>query len=85
MLAGNLREMFDRTTKGWEFQDTNSQRYSQLFKFHESLGVGVRASGFWILADMTQRTGLYVYDPKALHQIVVKEQSVFEEPRWFIS
>ncbi|PSR73475.1 hypothetical protein PHLCEN_2v10767 [Hermanssonia centrifuga] len=29
--------------------------------------------------------GLYVYDPKALGNIIVKDQMIYEEPSWFIS
>ena len=27
---------------------------------------------------------LYVFDPTAMHHIIVKDQHVFEETRWFI-
>lgn len=32
----------------------------------------------------SQAKGLYVFDPKALNHIIVKDQMVYEEPRWFI-
>ncbi len=35
--------------------------------------------------DLTRQTrGLYVSDPKALNNVVVKEQHIYEEPRWFL-
>ena len=48
----------------------------------------------WVLACVfawlecmtaSQARGLYVYDPKALNNIIVKEQHIYEEPRWFLS
>ena len=32
-----------------------------------------------------QRPGLYVFDPKALHHIIVKDQAIFEEAPWNIA
>lgn len=59
----------------------------------------VRLSSFtprseWVASDfyyvhrrthlVRQGKGLYVFDPKALNNIVIKDQLIFEEPRWFI-
>ena len=30
-----------------------------------------------------QTSVLYVRDPKALYQVIVKEPDVYEEPKWF--
>ncbi|KAH9944870.1 cytochrome P450, partial [Amylocystis lapponica] len=54
---------------GWDFHRHISQEY----------GPVVKMSGF------LNRPILYVYDPKALHSIVVKDQYVYEEKRAFIS
>ncbi|KAJ3552918.1 hypothetical protein NM688_g3899 [Phlebia brevispora] len=53
---------------GWRFHDSWSQQYGQVFKFHGALGA----------------KALYVFDPKALHSIIVKDQMIYEEARWFI-
>ena len=31
-----------------------------------------------------QRKLLYVYDPRAMHSVVVKDQYNYEQPDWFI-
>ena len=31
-----------------------------------------------------QRKIVYVFDPKAMHTIAVKEQYVYDEARWFL-
>lgn len=33
-----------------------------------------------LIPTLHQRKSLYVYDPKAVHQIIVKDQDTFEEP-----
>ncbi|KAF7800123.1 hypothetical protein EIP86_011368 [Pleurotus ostreatoroseus] len=54
---------------GWDIHDSWSRQFGQVFKFYGPLGT----------------KGLYVFDPKALHHIIVKDQMIYEEPRWFIS
>ena len=34
--------------------------------------------------DLPQRRILYVFDPTAMHSIIVKEQYIYEEADWFI-
>lgn len=53
------------------------------------LGYGVQFCIFNLSVSnhgrLVQGKGLYVSDPLALHHILVKEQDVYEEPRWFTS
>ncbi|KAJ3555363.1 hypothetical protein NM688_g2618 [Phlebia brevispora] len=51
----------------WGYHDSWSRQYGQVFKFHGTLGA----------------RALYVFDPLALHHIVVKDQMLYEESRWF--
>ena len=34
--------------------------------------------------DLSQRRILYVFDPTAMHSIIVKDQYIYEEADWFI-
>ncbi|GJE84313.1 cytochrome P450 [Phanerochaete sordida] len=52
----------------WDFHHHLSENYGQVVKFYAPLG----------------GRGLYVFDPKALHHVVVKDLAIFEEPRWFL-
>nr|BAL05185.1 cytochrome P450 [Phanerodontia chrysosporium] len=53
----------------WNFHDRARQLFGPVFRFW-----GPFAS-----------RGLFVYDPKALNSIIVKDQLIYEESRWFIS
>ena len=37
-----------------------------------------------VLTPIYQRKILYVFDPRAMHNIVVKDQYSYEQPDWFI-
>ncbi|KAI0347505.1 cytochrome P450 [Trametopsis cervina] len=54
---------------GWEHHDRIATEYPGVAKYHGPFGT----------------RGLYVWDPKALHNIVIKEQHIYEEPRWFLT
>ena len=34
--------------------------------------------------DVPQTQSLYVYDPKALNHIILKDQYIYDEPGWFL-
>ncbi|GJE84919.1 cytochrome P450 [Phanerochaete sordida] len=53
----------------WNFHDRARELFGPVFRFWGPLGT----------------RGLYVFDPKALNNIIVKDQHVYEETRWFIS
>ncbi|EKM49764.1 uncharacterized protein PHACADRAFT_265422 [Phanerochaete carnosa HHB-10118-sp] len=53
---------------GWDFHDTISQQYGPVSKVYTAFG----------------GQGLYVYDPKALNSIIVKDQYTYEDASWFI-
>ncbi|KAI0342141.1 cytochrome P450 [Trametopsis cervina] len=54
---------------GWDYHDRIATQYPGVAKYHGPFGT----------------RGLYVWDPQALHNIVIKEQHIYEEPRWFLS
>ncbi|KAI0698621.1 cytochrome P450 [Cytidiella melzeri] len=54
---------------GWNFHDRIATEFPAVARYHGPFGT----------------RGLYVSDPKALNHIVVKEQHIYEEPRWFLS
>ncbi|KIK05288.1 hypothetical protein K443DRAFT_3951 [Laccaria amethystina LaAM-08-1] len=56
------------TTHGWEFHKDIAAKYRGVVKVKALFG----------------ESQLYVYDPKALHHIVVKDQYLYEEPSGFI-
>ncbi|KIP02197.1 hypothetical protein PHLGIDRAFT_122687 [Phlebiopsis gigantea 11061_1 CR5-6] len=75
-IPGPARTSFWRGNQGdlfnrfaWEFHDGMRVKYGPVAKFYGPLG----------------SRGLYVFDPKALNHIIVKDQMIYEEPRWFLS
>ncbi|EKM59115.1 uncharacterized protein PHACADRAFT_205293 [Phanerochaete carnosa HHB-10118-sp] len=52
---------------GLDYLQKLGEQYGQVVRYHAPLGA----------------RGLYVFDPKALSHIVVKDQ-IYEEPRWFL-
>ncbi|KAH8099585.1 cytochrome P450 [Cristinia sonorae] len=54
---------------GWGFQDELLDQYAPVVKLHGLLG----------------RKMLYVYDPTALYQVVIKDSYTFEPVKWFTS
>ncbi|EKM59451.1 uncharacterized protein PHACADRAFT_249950 [Phanerochaete carnosa HHB-10118-sp] len=53
----------------WGFHDRARESFGSVFKFWGPLGT----------------RGLYVYDPKALNNVINKDQLIYEESRWLIS
>ncbi|KAI0072182.1 cytochrome P450 [Panus rudis PR-1116 ss-1] len=51
----------------WEFHDELADKYESVVKLNGLFG----------------RKGLFVFDPRALHHIFVKDQWAYERPRWF--
>jgi len=54
---------------GWDFLTEIEENYESVVKINGVLGKRV----------------LFVYDPKALHNVVVKEQYIYEAAQWFTS
>nr|BAL05087.1 cytochrome P450 [Phanerodontia chrysosporium] len=53
---------------GWGFHDTIIRQYGPIATVHSMLGA----------------RALYVYDPKALNHIILKDQYTYDEPGWFL-
>ncbi|KAI0092453.1 cytochrome P450 [Irpex rosettiformis] len=53
---------------GWQYHDRLANEFPAVAKYHGPFGT----------------RGLYVSDPKALNNVIVKEQHIYEEPRWFL-
>jgi len=53
--------------QGWKFLDELERDYQSVVKFHGLFGSKL----------------LFVFDPKALHSIIVKDQYSYDAPRWF--
>ncbi|CAL1697886.1 unnamed protein product [Somion occarium] len=51
---------------GWNFQDELGEKYESVVKIHSIFG----------------RKALFVFDPRALHTIIIKDQYVFEPSDW---
>ncbi|KAI0716897.1 cytochrome P450 [Earliella scabrosa] len=73
LLYGNLRQILDKN--GWDFIQHLTDAYPGVARLSGPLGVRVTVAPEYRM--------LYVFDPAALHTIVVKEQHVFEEAEWF--
>ncbi|KAJ7475709.1 cytochrome P450 [Mycena latifolia] len=56
------------SVSGWDFHQELVEKYGGLVRINALFG----------------GKQLYVFDPKALHQILVKDQDIFEEPDWLI-
>ncbi|KAJ3970683.1 cytochrome P450 [Lentinula raphanica] len=55
-------------SKGWAFHEMLAEKYGSLVRLHGSYG----------------RKALYIFDPKAMHTVLVKDQDKFEESAGFI-
>ncbi|KAI0355873.1 cytochrome P450 [Trametes cingulata] len=55
--------------RGWDFHQEIGDNYGPAVKLHGKFGKKI----------------LYVFDPRAMHHIAVKEQYVYDEARWFLS
>lgn len=76
--AGNLPQFFDR--QGWQFHRVLSERFGGVVKLTMPFGVRfLQDLNMWFGTHSEQATWLFVFDPKALHEIVVKHQDVYEE------
>ncbi|KAI0676257.1 cytochrome P450 [Trametes maxima] len=54
--------------RGWKFHHELGDKYGPVVKLHGKFG----------------RKMLYVFDPRAMHHIAVKEQYVYDEAEWFL-
>ncbi|KAI0789215.1 cytochrome P450 [Abortiporus biennis] len=66
ILVGNLKQLFDR--QGWTLQDELGEQYSSVVKMTGMFGASIKY--------------LYVFDPKALQSIFLKDQSTYQHARW---
>ena len=72
---------------GWGFHKHIERAYGSVVKINGYFGVNQFHDGhdeycYWLNGQDKQ---LYVFDPKALHHIVVKDQYIYEETKVFIS
>ena len=79
---GNFGRMFDR--HGWNFVDDLGENYGSVVRLMGPMGVSsVFSSSFHRtrvdLFDDAQRRVLYVFDPKALQHVVVKDQYTYAQ------
>ncbi|KAJ3479304.1 hypothetical protein NLI96_g9146 [Meripilus lineatus] len=80
-LSGHLPRIFHRH-EGWKLHDELSENYGGVSRIIGALGVKYP---FFIdvtthsVASRFQKRVLYVYDPLALHSIVIKDQAHYEE------
>ncbi|KAG5725564.1 Cytochrome P450 3A9, partial [Termitomyces sp. T112] len=68
-FKGNLAQMFNASSIGWEFNSMLSERYGRVVRIW-----GMFGSKY-----------LEIHDPKALHHILVKDQVVYEETSSFFA
>ncbi|KAF8640256.1 hypothetical protein AX16_010151 [Volvariella volvacea WC 439] len=57
------------STQGWDFHRTITKKYGSVIRMNMFLG----------------EKQLYIYDPKALHNIIVKDQNIYEETEGFLT
>ncbi len=83
-VSGNLKQLLDRN--GWGFLSNLTESYPGVAKLYGPLGVRRPVLHVYELPSslLPQRRMLYVFDPTAMHSIIVKEQYVFEEAEFFI-
>ena len=74
---------------GWAWHDSLSEKYGLVCKMHGMFGVSTSSVRLtmhtmirWLLGS--QGRALIVMDPKAIHNVMVKDQDVYEEADWFI-
>lgn len=82
-LTGNLRQILER--HAWPVYQHLTEAYPGIVKLAGPLGVCFTtpcnvSSGL----SRAKTRMLYVFDPVAMHSIIVKDQYVFEEAAWFI-
>ena len=82
MLPGHLAELFDR--HGMNFQLDLAQNYGPVVKIYGPLGVNRSLRCHDYCWHGSQRKMLYVYEPKALHHILLKDDAIYEEGESFI-
>ncbi|KAJ7839582.1 cytochrome P450 [Mycena olivaceomarginata] len=85
LWTGNLKEIF--SFDGWDFHHELGEKYGGVVRIDGMLGVRCRfilPVFFKKNRDSVQEKQLYVFDPKSLHQILVKDQDIFEEPHFII-
>ena len=75
--------MFNR--ESWDFQHELYNKYGQVVKADALFGVCVNQTdcgGY--TAEDCQNKWLFVFDPLALHHVVLKDQHIYEETEQFI-
>ncbi|KAI5116490.1 hypothetical protein M0805_000624 [Coniferiporia weirii] len=81
--AGNLGQIFNKN--GWAFRRELRKKYGGVAKIKGEFGISCKPllSGRQILISY-KNDFLYVWDPLALHNILVKDQYSFEETKAFL-
>ena len=83
-ITGNLRQVLDKN--GWGFLKS-LESYDGIVKLHGPLGVCTPPTApqeTTIDLCVRQHRMLYVFDPTAMHNIIVKDQYIYEEAAFFI-
>ena len=83
-ITGNLRQVLDKN--GWGFLKS-LESYDGIVKLHGPLGVCTPATAHLEMSIelfVRQHRMLYVFDPTAMHNIIVKDQYIYEEAAFFI-
>lgn len=86
LSTGSLPQLYDR--QGWNFQDNLDEKYGSVVRFTGMFRVSrtLRLSlSYAHDLRKRQKEALYVFDPKALHHIIVKDQNVFERASFAVS
>ena len=70
--------MVDRE-KGWDYHRMLGETYGSVFRFSGFFGVSISLANrlCYIQWDLQSRA-LYIFDPVALHSIVIKNQDIYE-------
>lgn len=79
VCIGNILQLFN-PEDAWDFHKAIGRQYGSVIRFTEMFGVSTHVAKkcCQITQAYSQKRALYVFDPKALHSIVVKEQYVYE-------
>ena len=85
VLLGNMVEYMDR--HGWAFHDKLIE-YGRVCALNGLFGVSLRfrlSTSTQPFNISLQAKTLFVFDPKAMYNIFVREQDIYEENRWVIT
>ena len=85
MRLGSLKQLLDKN--GWNYLQDLTDSYPGIVKLTGPLGVCFAPLNslftFLMVVPFRQHRMLYVWDPAALHSILVKDQYVYEEAAWY--